>query len=58
MFIKLLFLIDQWDIMLDDIGSMVIIVNFYVVVQDVVCVCLIFFGEFWYDIMLGILYYE
>ncbi len=58
MLTKSLLLTDQWDITLDDTGSMAITANPYAVAQDVACACSTFLGEAWYDTSLGIPYYE
>lgn len=58
MLTKSLLLTDQWDITLDDTGSMAITANPYAVAQDVACACSTFLGEAWYDTTLGIPYYE
>lgn len=58
MLTKSLLLTDQWDITLDDTGSIAITANPYAVAQDVACACSTFIGEPWYDTTLGIPYYE
>jgi len=48
MLTKSLLLTYQWDITLDDTGSMAITANPYAVAQDVACSCSTFLGEAWY----------
>ena len=49
---------EEWDVGLDDLGNIAITENPYAVAQDVACACLTFLGESWYDITLGIPYYQ
>lgn len=47
-----------WDITLDDKGNLAVVENPYAVTQDVACACSTFAGEVWYDITLGVPYFE
>ncbi|WP_118987905.1 hypothetical protein [Photorhabdus sp. CRCIA-P01] len=54
------FLLDikSWDLILDDSGNIAITDNPYSVAQAVACACSTYLGECWYDITLGIPYYQ